>query len=162
MSDPFFTVPRDGAGTLSLGPRPQTGALDAWCEQARSEGVTFVVSMLSDEEIADFALTAEGEALARRGISFTRYGVLDYGTPEKPNFRGLVEAMRAELDGGAHVHIHCAGGTGRAGTVSSCILVAEGAKAQDAVSTVSRARGVQVPETSKQLDFVEAFCVTRE
>lgn len=157
MSDPFFHVPREGKGGLSLGPRPQTGAVDAWAAQAASEGVGFVISMLSDKEIAEFGLTNEGERLGRRGVSFTRYGVIDYGTPDMPRFRGLIDAMRVEMEAGSHVHIHCAGGTGRAGTVASCLLLGDGVDAAEAVRRVSEARGVQVPETSKQLDFVTAF-----
>ncbi len=157
MSDPFFHVPCDGKGRLSLGPRPETGAIDAWAAQAQSEGVGFVVSMLSDDETAKFGLTDEGERLARRGVFFTRYGVIDYGTPDMPRFRGLVEAMRAEIAAGTHVHIHCAGGTGRAGTVASCILLGDGVNPAEAVGKVSEARGAQVPETSKQLDFVTSF-----
>lgn len=157
MSDPFFIVPRKGPGTISLGPRPQTGAMDAWCAQASSEGVTFVVSMLSDDEIAEFRLTDEGTRLASRNIAFTRYGVIDYGIPELPALHGLIRALREEMAAGGHIHIHCAGGRGRAGTVACCILVNEGIEPAEAVRQVSEARGVEVPENTKQLDFVTSF-----
>ena len=157
MSDPFFHIPREGKGGLSLGPRPQTGAMDAWVAQAASEGVTVVVSMLSENEVGEFIIADEGERLARRGISFTRYGVIDYGVPEKESLHGLVSALRAEMEKGGHVHIHCAGGRGRAGTVASCVLIGDGVSPEEAVRRVSEARGVPVPETTKQLDFVTGF-----
>lgn len=157
MSDPFFHVPGISSGGLSLGPRPQSGAIDAWCAQAKSEGVTFVVSMLSEKEVGEFGLSMQAECLARRGISFTRYGVIDYGVPEKESLHGLVAALREEMANGGHVHIHCAGGKGRAGTATSCVLVGDGVEPSEAVRRVSEARGVRVPETTKQLDFVTAF-----
>lgn len=131
--------------------------MDAWVAQAKSEGVTFVLSMLSENEVGEFGLAAEGEWLGRRSISFTRYGVIDYGVPEKDSLHGMVAGLRDEMGKGGHVHIHCAGGKGRAGTVASCVLIGDGVDPAEAVRRVSEARGVPVPETTKQLDFVTEF-----
>lgn len=54
-----------------------------------------------------------------------------------------------------HVHIHCRAGIGRAGLVTACLLYHLGRTA--VWETLERARGVPVPDTDEQKEWVERF-----
>ena len=51
--------------------------------------------------------------------------------------------------------VHCRGGIGRAGLTASSVLVHAGLDAEEAMATVSNARGESVPETQDQKAFVQ-------
>jgi pimeloyl-ACP methyl ester carboxylesterase len=76
--------------------------------------------------------------------------------------RDVVEAVVCELRSGRGVVVHCAGGTGRTGTVIACTLAALGmteAEVLEYMTTVNAARGQSCgwPESDWQKSQVAAF-----
>ncbi len=69
----------------------------------------------------------------------------------------LVDALRFRLDAGEGVLLHCGAGIGRAGTIAACVLVALGATAEEALTTVAHSRPMAGPENGPQRDLVDAF-----
>ena len=76
--------------------------------------------------------------------------------------RDVVQAVVEELQAGRGVVVHCAGGTGRTGTVIACTLAALGMPEADVLrymTTVNAARGKASgwPESDWQKSQVAAF-----
>jgi protein-tyrosine phosphatase len=76
---------------------------------------------------------------------------------EERKIRSAVAAVLAALDRRKGVVIHCAGGTGRTGTVLGASLVALGVPAADAIAhiqAVNKLRGRTWPESPWQLELL--------
>ncbi|MEW5826944.1 MAG: hypothetical protein AB1778_08965 [Candidatus Bipolaricaulota bacterium] len=88
--------------------------------------------------------------------------LLDRSGPEDPEgeemkIRAAVEATVTALRRGEGVVVHCAGGTGRTGTVLGCSLVSLGwspAAALQVLETVHKARGRHWPESLWQSELL--------
>ena len=152
----FFEIARVGAGTLFTGPRPRHATLNEWCKEAKSLGVAHVVSLIEDSEVTDYRLQEEGDRLNANGIAFTHFPIDDFQTPRADDFYDLVKRLHAGMESGTSILAHCAGGVGRAGTFASCMLVADGMVAGEAIQLVSQKRGEVSPETKGQMEFVRA------
>ena len=59
------------------------------------------------------------------------------------------------LKTGKNVAVHCRQGIGRSGLVAAASLMMSGIAAREAVDVVTRARGLTVPETPGQLQWLD-------
>jgi predicted protein tyrosine phosphatase len=129
-------------GRLGILPRPRGGdwltdEIAAW----REAGVEMVVSLLEPDEAAQLVLEDEATAAAAGGIAFRAFHIPDRGVPaSKESVAALASEIRDALEAGRSVAVHCRQGIGRSG------LVAGGA-----------ARGLEVPETKEQRQWLEEF-----
>jgi len=131
--------------------RPRGGDwLDEEMQDLSLAGVGALVSALTPGEASTLDLDGEADAATKAGLRFIGFHVTDRGTPDPSAFRSLVEELRALLDDGTHVVVHCRMGIGRSSLVAAGVLVAEGISAADAWSAISQARGLTVPDTDEQ------------
>ncbi|MEZ5300547.1 MAG: hypothetical protein R3F11_07800 [Verrucomicrobiales bacterium] len=65
--------------------------------------------------------------------------------------------MTAEVRGGRSVVFHCRAGIGRSSTMAAAALTCFGIGADEAFARISEARGLQVPDTDEQIDWVRRF-----
>ena len=70
-------------------------------------------------------------------------------------FVEVIKKLLKEIKKGTDLVVHCRAGIGRTGIVAAALLIAEGARTDDAFSRVSAARGVKVPDTEEQRKFNE-------
>ncbi|MEM1038069.1 MAG: dual specificity protein phosphatase family protein [Pseudomonadota bacterium] len=156
----FHEIPQDLPGRLFIGPRPQAANLQSWAQEAKKLGVDRVVCLMSEEEMQAKGIGAEQHALAQHEIAFTHFPIADFGLPKFLGaFRVLIADVNVKLRTDESVLVHCAGGIGRAGTTCSCVLVAQGKTPDQAIETVSQARGHAVPETQAQVAFTRGFAM---
>lgn len=120
-------------------------------------GVTILVSMLTDTEMAELGLTDENSAAAAAGIGFYRLPTPDFGVPDRSAILALAADLESALRDGAGIAVHCRMGIGRSTTLAAAILILEGARAADAVELISAARGMPVPDTPAQRDFISTL-----
>jgi protein-tyrosine phosphatase len=68
-----------------------------------------------------------------------------------------LERIAGDLSTGKNVLVHCRQGIGRSGLVAACLLVKKGMSPGAAVDSVSAARGMPVPETTEQRDWIDHY-----
>lgn len=159
MHSDIYWINAPGHGRLAIMARPRAGdwlpdEISSWKEQ----GVGAVVCLLEREEIEQLELREEAGLCRNSGIEFITFPIADRGLP--PNVRGfaeLVRSLRARLDKGTRVAIHCRAGIGRSSVVAACVLRAYGFTTADAFELIAKARGCAVPDTDQQRDWVESF-----
>jgi protein-tyrosine phosphatase len=148
---------------LAIMPRPRAGdwlvdEIGAW----KNEGIDLVLSLLEDDEIAELGLSGEQQACQDQGIEFISFPIADRDVP-----RSTAEAVRIarhlsdELLNGKAIAIRCRAGIGRSSLMAACVLVLNGYEASSALETISRARGLKVPDTEAQRLWVSAFQVAQ-
>jgi protein-tyrosine phosphatase len=70
--------------------------------------------------------------------------------PSVDEFAALVARVRARLDAGDGVIVHCGAGIGRAGTLAAALLMSLGADHDGSLATVRAARPSAGPQTQVQ------------
>lgn len=140
-------------------PRPRGGDwLADEAESWRRDGVDVVVSLLESDEAAQLDLLDESDAAAANGIQFIAFPIPDRGVPASISAAlALVSEITGVLEEGKSVAVHCRQSIGRAGLIAAGVLIAAGATPQQAVETVGSARGVTVPETSEQREWLRTL-----
>lgn len=158
MRPALFTISRAGRGRLSTVARPRGGdwLSDEFGDLATA-GVNVVVSLLSDAEAAELDLRHEADAAEAAGIEFHRLPTPDRQVPDRDATLALGRLLVQRLDAGASVAVHCRQGIGRSSTLAAAVLVLEGADAADTWNRVSAARGLPVPDTNEQRDFINTL-----
>jgi protein-tyrosine phosphatase len=143
-------------GRLAIMPRPRSNdwlrdELTSW----HASGVQLLVSALSADEVEELALDDEPALCQELGLRFISFPIPDRGVPEsKEALLKLAGELSRELAGGAGVGIHCRAGLGRSALVAACLLVKAGLAPAAAFAAISRARGLPVPDTEEQAEWV--------
>ena len=156
MLTPLHDVPTDAAGQLAVMPRPRGGDwLSEEVSNWRSRGVTRVVSALTTSEIAELGLTAEESLCNEAGIAYQCFPIEDRSVPrDLAAFLCLAKEINSWVSQGEFVAVHCRMGIGRSGTIAAAVLVLRGATVTEAFDIISQARGLQVPDTPGQVDWL--------
>jgi protein-tyrosine phosphatase len=152
----FFRIDLGTAGSLSITPRPRGGDwLDDDIGALAARGISVVVSLLGQDEESELGLEGEASACGRRALTFVAAPVPDLGIPADTNgFMDAVHDLVTRLRAGENVAVHCRQSVGRSGMLAVAISVATGVGLEGAIAKVSSARGVQVPETAAQLEWL--------
>jgi protein-tyrosine phosphatase len=116
-------------------------------------GVEVVLSLLAAEEMAALGVAEEAAWCEAVGMSFVSFPVEDFGVPGEGS-AALLEQVGGWLDAGRTVVVHCRGGVGRSATIAAGLLVRRGSTPEAAFEQVGRARGLPVPETRAQRQWV--------
>ncbi len=149
-------VAQIGAGFLAVMPKPTTGE---WIEEEFANisafGIHQVVSLMELDEAADFDLQDESQLCQANGMRFVSFPICDRGLPSSLNdFARFTYQLFREIEAGTNSVVHCLAGIGRSGIVSGAVLVHSGMDAEDAFEQISRARGLRVPDTEQQHDWL--------
>ena len=138
---------------LAIMARPRSGD---WLEDEvahwQRSGVGIVVSLLEREEVRDLGLEDEPAMCARHGIEFLSFPIPDRGTPDDEH--ALREFARDLASRDKAIAIHCRAGIGRSSLVAAAVMIAAGAHAGDALAAIQAARGLPIPDTDAQRDWI--------
>jgi protein-tyrosine phosphatase len=144
---------------LAIMPRPRNGEwladeVSGW----KRMGIDTVVSLLEAHEVTDLGLAEERILCEATGVTFLSFPIADRGVPSNPaGFAVLVDMLVGRLRVGGAVAIHCRAGIGRSGLLGGCVLRRMGVETREALAMLSRARGVTVPDTDEQAEWVRGF-----
>jgi protein-tyrosine phosphatase len=123
------------------------------------EGLSLVVSLLEAHEVRELGLREEENLCRLAGIEFVSFPISDRGVPSSiSNVIPLVEQVFCQLKRGAAVGIHCRAGIGRSALLAACVLGRLGIPEAEAFPLIARARGVPVPDTEVQVEWLSVFC----
>lgn len=156
MDTQVFWIEGPWSGRLAISPRPAGGV---WLEDVirswSGAGIGLVVSLLTLDEGKYLELTHEEEVCRAYNISFVSFPINDLGIPDFPeDARTLIGKLERGLADGNNILVHCHGGIGRSGLITSGVLVCSGIEPGEAMRRSSAARGLSVPETNEQQQWV--------
>jgi hypothetical protein len=146
--DAYWVVP----GRLLAGPSPdeETGAFIDF-------GVTCFLDLTEEGELDTYSKRLPD------GVSHLRMPIPDFSVPTVWHMRAVLATIRAALDAGETVFVHCYGGVGRTGTVAGCFLREEGVPADEVIGRLATLRSDTEksdrtsPESDEQRDFVTGW-----
>jgi protein-tyrosine phosphatase len=127
----------------------------------RDAGVDVLVSLQTTDEQAEIGLADEADAAARAGLEFRHLPIPGMGVPDLAAVAPAIAAIGADVARGRHVVIHCWAGIGRSSTIAAAVLIELGATPSDACATISAARGMRVPETQAQREWLDDWARAR-
>jgi len=159
MRSDIYWIDATITGRLGIMARPRSGdwledEIKAWHE----DGVHLVVSLLQSAEIQELELALEADLCRNFGIDFISFPIQDRGIPTSlESTAKLAQLLSEKINSGQAVAVHCRAGIGRSALVAASTLVCMGFKPLDAFGKLSEARGVRVPDTSEQREWVADF-----
>ena len=159
MKVELYRIPETHAGQLAVMPRPRG---NEWLEDEimslRLAGVDIIVSLLTEGENIELGLTDESTLCENQHIEYMSFPIADRQVPTSfAAVTRLAHTLDVSLQHGKSVAIHCRAGIGRSATLAACILVLQGFNVTDAFQAIEKARGVPVPDTIEQHNWVIQF-----
>jgi protein-tyrosine phosphatase len=156
MSPDLFWIPGPWPGRLAIATRPRGGD---WLEDEacgwRRAGLDVVISLLEDEEAALLQLAREKDVAESERIAFISFPIPDRGVPASVTLAlSLLENITGALEEGKSVAVHCRQGVGRSGLIAAGPLMSSGIGTEEAIELVGTARGIAVPETAQELEWL--------
>ena len=144
---------------LAMMARPRSG--DWLADEIRhwkDAGLTVVASLLEAHEVRELELADEPSLCQQVGIEFLSFPIRDRGVPGSMRDAGtFIDSLQAKLITGGAMGVHCRAGIGRSGLIAACLLAKLGMPFADIFPALSRARGVAVPDTPEQMQWVRRF-----
>lgn len=156
MIPDIYKVELIGSGSLSVMAKPVSGE---WIEDEFSNismfGIDRIVSLLESHEVYDLGLGMEKALAEKNGMEFISYPIPDRGLPNSiDDFLRFTKRLYNEAAGGLNTVVHCRAGIGRTGMIAAGVLLHCGFEPIDAFDLISKKRGVAVPDTQEQIDWV--------
>lgn len=149
--------PWPGKLALSARPRGADWLKDEIAHWKRA-GIDSVLSLLTPDEERDLDLRDEAAETKRLGLEYFSFSIPDRQVPQSEAKLGKeLERVNNTLSAGRNVLVHCRQGVGRTGLVAACLLIKNGMSPGSAVDVVSTARGVAIPDTTEQRDWIERY-----
>jgi len=147
------------AGRLAIMARPRAGdwlndEISGW----RAQGIDIVISLLERAEVSELGLQLEAGLCQEQGIEFLSFPIPDRGVPESlRDAVALAQTVSTKIGEGRAVAVHCRAGIGRSSLIAACVLICMGFDPAAAFGLIGKARGVSVPDTEGQRDWVTAL-----
>jgi len=141
---------------LAIVPRPRGGD---WLRDdllgLRNDGIDVLVSLLSDFEAKALGLSEEGAVAEQLGMRFISHPIPDRELPnDVAGFRQLVANLGIDVRAGKTVGAHCRACIGRSTVLIASLMISEGADPEEALRQITEARGLEVPDTSEQREWI--------
>lgn len=159
MHSQIWWIKRKFPGQIAIIARPRGGDwLEDETQSWANSGLDAVVSLLTNEEMIDLDIKREAELSEAAGLNFYNFPIIDRDVPaSRAEVLVLTAKLEKLLTAGKNVGIHCRQGIGRSALIAAALFVTFGIDAVTAFREISEARGLIVPETLQQRDWLIAF-----
>jgi protein-tyrosine phosphatase len=154
----MYKIGSIGEGFVAIMARPslEADAVASIINIARL-GIQQVVSLLEPNEARNLGLNAEREQVKAHGMGFISFPIPDMGLPPSvEDYALLSKKLFNQVNAGVNTLIHCHAGIGRSGLLVAGILLHCDMDPQQAFAYASRMRGIRVPETPEQEQWLSA------
>lgn len=156
MRPDIYEIELIGSGSLSVMAKPVSGE---WIEDEfagiANWGIGRIVSLLEHHEACEVGLGEERKYSKKYGMDFVHYPIPDRGLPSSvQDYQAFTKWLYREAAGGLNTVVHCRAGIGRTGIVAAGVLLHCGFEPQDAIDHITKRRGIAVPDTKEQLEWV--------
>ncbi|WP_028022101.1 cyclin-dependent kinase inhibitor 3 family protein [Enterovibrio calviensis] len=160
MTHPTWELPVE-AGALILTPCPGTKgtSLKESLEQLKAQGVTMIVTALSQEEMAEKGVAELGEFAQAAGITWFQAKIEDDEAPNAEFIQSWQQCQSHLHDAiakGEKVALHCMGGSGRTGLLAAHLLLERGWELDDIIREVQALRPGAFTK-QPQIDYINEF-----
>lgn len=158
MKPDIYQVECIGSGFLAVMAKPIAGE---WIEDEFSgiayEGIRQIVSLLEPHESYELGLQNEEMLAIQYGMEYISFPIKDRHLPSSlKQFSELTTNLYHQIASGKNTVIHCRSGIGRSSLVAGGVLLHCGFTAKHAFEHISQKRGVQVPDTKEQTNWLIA------
>ena len=155
MNDIFWIKGNPPASlAVVLCPLGGDGLQDELLEMKRG-GIETLVSLLEKDEAVLLAVAEEGPIAEKIGLQFLSHPIPDTRIPlDTSAFREFVAGLANRLRAGEHIGVHCRGSIGRSTVTAACSLIQLGWSPRAALTAIQAARGLAVPDTQEQEDWI--------
>lgn len=143
--------------TLLPGRRDRHRILKDDIESMKKAGVTHIVPLLGQDEMADYGVPNLLDAYKAAGFEVYHLPIVDQGVTSQDEMYQLIEWIQGAVKDSSHVLLHCVGGLGRSGMVAASYLRSKGLPAHQALAEVRSVRSPRAIETEEQEAFVAGF-----
>jgi len=147
---------------LAIMPRPRGGEwlADEVAGWSRA-GIQIIGCLLHRYEIEELDIADEERHCSQFGIQYRAHPIFDRGVPEHVrDFLAFTDALSAAVQAGAGVAIQCRAGIGRSSLTAGAIMLRLGVAAADVLPMISKARGLTVPDTPRQIEWFHEISKT--
>lgn len=159
MSTKLYWLDESWPGKLAVSARPRGGdwLQDEIADWKRS-GIDVVLSLLEKTEEKEMNLEREAETARAQGLEFSSLPIPDRQTPtSEAQVTTTLDRATSALRSGKNVLVHCRQGIGRSGLIAACLLIRKGMSPGASLEKVTAARGVEVPETKEQREWIDRY-----
>lgn len=152
---------RTSPGRLGLsilpGRRDRRRHLRKDLEQLKAEGVTHIVSLLTQSELEDYGVPELFKAYAEEGFEVYHLPIMDQATVAPDELRQALDWIQQALMQSGQILLHCVGGLGRSGMLAACFLRQKGLPAQQALAEIRAIRSPRAVENPAQEAIIFDF-----
>ena len=118
-------------------------------------GIRQVVSLLEPSEARHLGLDNERLEVKAHSMGFVSFPIPDMGVPPSvDDYAQIVQMLFNQVCAGINTLVHCRAGIGRSGLLAAGVLLYTGMSVDEAFNYVSHMRGIRVPETMQQHDWL--------
>lgn len=124
----------------------------------KRNNVQILVSLLDREEIYELGLSKEQQLCRESDIEYVSFPIADRSIPKQGNkeIDQLISRLSDAINQGSSIVIHCRMGIGRSSIIAASILLYYNFKAADAIHLICKTRGLNVPDTDEQLNWLRS------
>ena len=131
MTHPFDLLPLEDNANFIFTPCPGTKQSDliSSIQTLKQAGATSVITMLSDEELAQLGVSDLGKSIESAGLTWYQLPVEDEAEPDldfDERFSEVRNELLERINQGETIAIHCRGGSGRTGLMAATLLLERG------------------------------------
>lgn len=146
MTHPTWSLPvEDNSASLILTPCPGTKGLSLQesIEQLKAQGVTVVVTALSNEEMHEKGVAKLPQVVKQAGLQWFQTVIEDDCAPDETfsaRWEQVSPYLHNALAKGDNIAMHCMGGSGRTGLLAAHLLLEKGWELNDIIHSVQSLR----------------------
>jgi len=156
MRPDIYKITAIGTGFLAAMAKPVPGEfIKEEFAGIANEGINQIVSLLEKHEEYSVGLSEEQFLTVKYGMKFTSFPIKDMSLPDSlRSYCHFTRETYKQVAEGTNTVVHCRAGIGRTGIVTAGILLHAGFEPEEAFDLISRKRGITVPDTDEQRDWV--------